>query len=155
MALASDLLSFLSPKGKTGRIGFWIIFLCGIVFVHFAFGVLNWLVNWHNAECFEFHVWHSLSIWATLFGLFGGCIPLAVLFLIFVTTDCFMVGPSESYDYFYLAIVVDIMFLLYVFQCVRRCHDMGRSRWFCMIPLFNPYALLFCKSKETRNSENE
>ena len=153
MDFTSNLLSFFSPKGKTGRIGFLIIFLCGIEFIHYAFVVLNWLVNRHHAECFTFYAWHGLSIWAALLGLFGGCLPLAGLFLILITLECFSIGPSESYEYFYLAIIVDIMFILYVFQCIKRCHDMGRSWWFSMIPLFNPYALLFCKSKDTEEAK--
>ena len=46
---------------------------------------------------------------------------------------------------------IDILFVLYIFQCFKRCHDIGKSGLYCLIPLWNPVALLFCRGDEGTN----
>ena len=45
--------------------------------------------------------------------------------------------------------VVLITSLLFLPQIVKRCHDLGKSGWFCLVPIFNPFWLLFADSESS------
>ena len=47
------------------------------------------------------------------------------------------------------AIIVDLLYVLYIIQCIRRCRDLGKKWYWCFVPFFNPLALLFHKSDST------
>jgi tetratricopeptide (TPR) repeat protein len=36
-------------------------------------------------------------------------------------------------------------------QAVKRCHDLGNSGWFCLIPIFNPFWLMFAEGDPMEN----
>lgn len=43
------------------------------------------------------------------------------------------------------------LFILYWLQGIKRCHDLCKSGWWIIIPLFNPFGLLFLKGYEGIN----
>lgn len=41
--------------------------------------------------------------------------------------------------------------IVLIFQGIKRCHDVGYSGWFILIPLFNPFYLLFVEGNDGVN----
>ena len=149
--LVNWLRKMASPKGRLGRKGFFLVFLCALVSIEvFAFLTFQlWLLYGHLP--FVGNIKYELKI-CEFFGWFciiSGMIPLAVLFIGFCLIDSFIIGYRIGFELFFIETVVVAMFyVLYIIQCIRRCHDMGRSWWFCLIPLYNPFMLLLGKSAD-------
>ena len=51
----------------------------------------------------------------------------------------------------YLKVIDVLFFVLFVFQCIKRCHDWGHSGWFILIP-FMIIFLIFAEGDDDVNS---
>lgn len=138
----NKVLDFLSPKGKLSRKGFICIFICAIVSVE-----LFRFLSIYLCEPFEYRIMLSINITETFgqIGLLTGFFPLTALMLYDGTDAAAVWGYDVGYGFLVEAIIADVLYILYIFQCIKRCHDIGRGWWWCFIPLFNPWWLLFKK----------
>ena len=87
--------------------------------------------------------------------LISGIVPLSVLLLCTFAIDTFSYGPDIGFVFFLETIMIAAFYVLYMIQCIRRCHDLGRKWWFCLIPFYNPFVLLFGKTKGKQNNAND
>ena len=87
----------------------------------------------------------------TVLGFVLGVIPLLLLILFGTNQLAFQWRSLYDMDFLPLMIVADILFVLYFFQCFKRCHDLGKSGLYCLIPMWNPIALLFSRGDEGTN----
>lgn len=60
-------------------------------------------------------------------------------------------GTSDFLQGIFLRVISFALWIWYLFQSIKRCHDLGDSGWYVLIPLFNPFALLFLKGDEGIN----
>lgn len=139
-----QLLDFLSPKGELRRRDFAILFTCAFLFLQILPNILFML--YHPYWKFNFMV--NMSYEVGTVGLLGGILPLNVLLLALDTYEAIRWRNEAGYGFIIVAVVVDIMYLLYLFQCIRRCHDIGKKWYFCLIPFYNPWWLLLKKGKK-------
>ena len=63
------------------------------------------------------------------------------------------VSEGASFDisfwaYDLLPLVLALFLLLHHYFCYKRCKDMGISVWWILVPLFNPFVLLYRKSNK-------
>ena len=149
MKKGSWLKKLVSPKERLGRKGFIIIFLCAIlaiaVIALLAFFLWYFL---HSYSFWQFNMELKFDVLAGWFSLITGFVPLAIFFLLFNTYECFIYSPNVGYSFIVAAIIVDLLYAFYIIQCIRRCRDLGRSWLYCLIPFYNPFVLLFGKSKQ-------
>lgn len=142
-----QLIMFFSPKTKLGRKGFVVIFILAIIlfqlFVEIAWQ-LWFLYDPHPYWKFNFSM--NLSTFLCGIGLLFGILPLVALVLMDCTWQSYMWGYEVRYGFFVECIIADLLFIIYVIQCVRRSFDLGHG-WTYILPLCNPIALLFGKSK--------
>ena len=142
-----QLIMFFSPKAKLGRKGFAVIFILAIIlfllFVEIAWQ-LWFLYDPHPYWKFNFSM--NLSTFLCRIGLLFGILPLVALVLIDCTWQSYVWGYEVGYGFFVECIIADLLFIIYVIQCVRRSFDLGHG-WTYILPLCNPIALLFGKSK--------
>ena len=65
---------------------------------------------------------------------------------------------SFSYDSFWISDVLLLAFaivvIIHLVFCFKRCKDIGISGWWCLVPLFNPIALLLRKSFSETDGES-
>lgn len=58
--------------------------------------------------------------------------------------------PGFSYDSFWLTYVQllasAIVVVIHLYFCYKRCKDIGISPWWILVPLYNPFVLLYRKS---------
>lgn len=148
MALA-NLRRCFSPKERLGRKGFIIIFLCAIVSVEFFAETANYLwFYYHSHGFFQFNLELKIFMLLGWFCLITGFVPLAIIACAMCTYECFIVMNDEGFLFPFVALLVDLLYAFYIIQCIRRCRDLGRSWLFCLIPFYNPFVLLFGKSKQ-------
>ncbi|MBR4337469.1 MAG: DUF805 domain-containing protein [Bacteroidaceae bacterium] len=137
------LKDYVSPKGTLDRKGFWIVFLganLSIILFYVTFYLLFGLsVKWN--------LYLSYYVGVGLVVLCGGLLPLGAVALAGATCLCI----DQDFFSSLLALFVDALFVWYWFLCIRRCHDMGRSWWYSLIPFYNPFVLLFKRSQEREN----
>ena len=70
-----------------------------------------------------------------------------ILYFFVITVIRFVSQPmAMSLMLAYLVIVVG-MYL----QMIKRCHDVGKSGWWVLVPIFNPFFLLFEKGEDNVN----
>ena len=142
-----QLIMFFSPKAKLGRKGFAVIFILAIIlfllFVEIAWQ-LWFLYDPHPYWKFNFSM--NMSTLLGGIGLFFGILPLVALVLMDCTWQSYVWGYEVGYGFFVECIIADLLFIIYVIQCVRRSFDLGH-KWTYILPLCNPIALLFGKSK--------
>ena len=142
-----QLIMFFSPKAKLGRKGFAVIFILAIIlfqlFVEIAWQ-LWFLYDPHPYWKFNFSM--NLSTFWGGIGLLFGILPLVALILMDCTWQSYVWGYEVGYGFFIECIIADLLFVIYVIQCVRRSYDLGHG-WTYILPLCNPIALLFRKSK--------
>ena len=70
-----------------------------------------------------------------------------ILYFFVITVIRFVSQPmAMSLMLAYLVIVVG-MYL----QMIKRCHDIGKSGWWVLVPIFNPFFLLFEKGEDNVN----
>ena len=147
-----------APKGRLGRKGFLLVFISALVSIEvFAFLTFQlWLLYGHlpfvgNIK-FELNICEFIG-W---FCIISGMVPLAVLFLGLCVIDSFIIGCRTGFILFFIeTVIVALFYVLYIIQCIRRCHDMGCKWWFCLIPLYNPFMLLLGKSTAQRSDAEE
>ena len=79
-----------------------------------------------------------------LFSMFTGVLPISIFFVLYST----WVAPQ--YDVWLLPIVLlcDMTLYIYIVQCIKRCRDLGKAWWWAFLPIFNPYWLLFKKTRD-------
>jgi hypothetical protein len=94
----------------------------------------------------KFNFSMNLSTFLCGIGLLFGILPLVALVLMDCTWQSYMWGYEVGYGFFVECIIADLLFIIYVIQCVRRSFDLGHG-WTYILPLCNPIALLFGKSK--------
>ena len=75
--------------------------------------------------------------------------PLVALVLIDCTLSSYTWGYEVGYGFLIECIIADFLFIIYVIQCIKRSLDLGHGWSYILKPLYNPYALLFAKSKLT------
>lgn len=141
------LKALVSPRERLGSKGFVIVFLCTKVsLLFFAEGVAQqWL--WSDPyPDWQFNFVRSVMLYLGGFALDLGLWPLALLLLYYLTSMSFAWRQEMGYWFFAESIVVILLYILYLIQCIRRCRDLGKRWYYCLIPLFNPMVLLFGKS---------
>lgn len=146
------LKSLVSPKERLGRKGFLIIFFCAIMAL-FVFAVIAsrlWFL-YDPFPDFRFNMCLSLTFFGGCFALVSGLWPLVLFLLYSATSVSFLWRHEMGYWFLTEAIIVDLLYVLYIIQCIRRCRDLGKKWYWCCIPLFNPFALLFHKSDSTNS----
>lgn len=148
------LKKLVSPGERLSRKGFFFVFLCAMVSIK-VFSIIAYLLwlNYDHSMLWKFNV--NLLVCKSFgwFGLISGIMPLAVYSLTACVIDSFKWGYDVGYSFFVESLVVVAAYILYIIQCIRRCHDLGRKWWFCLIPFYNPFVLLFGKSVEEVTNE--
>ena len=46
-----------------------------------------------------------------------------------------------------LSLLMALLLTVHFYICIRRCKDAGKSAWWSLIPLYNPFMLLLLKSR--------
>ena len=146
------LIKHLSPKERLGRRGFAVIFILAIIFF-LIFVEIAWqlwfMYDPHPYWKFNFSM--NMSTFLGGVGLFFGILPLSALVLIDCTMTSYVWGYEVGYGFLIESLIADVMFIIYVIQCVRRSHDIVCKWTFIFKPLCNPLAFLFVK----RESKDE
>ena len=143
------LFRFLSPKGKENREGFIVTFLCAVasvLLISWVSGNLRYLNDTDSYLNLYIYIYYCIGI----VGLLSGIVPFNILLLAYCTYGSIHLAYEVGYWFFMEAIVVDVLYVLYVFQCIRRCHDIGRGWKSSFIPLFNPWVLVFKKCGDAK-----
>ena len=144
------LAQLLSPRVKLGRKGFAIIFILAIILLQ-LFVEIAWQL-WFLYDPYpywKFNISLNLSTILCEIGIIFGILPLVALVLIDCTLSSYTWGYEVGYGFLIECIIADFMFIIYVIQCIKRSLDLGHGWSYILKPLYNPYALLFAKSKLT------
>lgn len=144
------LARLLSPRVKLGRKGFAIIFILAIILLQ-LFVEIAWQL-WFLYDPYpywKFNISMNLSTILSEIGIIFGILPLVALVLIDCTLSSYTWGYEVGYGFLIECIIADFMFIIYVIQCIKRSLDLGHGWSYILKPLYNPYALLFAKSKLT------
>lgn len=139
------ILDFLSPKGKLSRRGFICIFICAIISVVLIAHLTNQLFYLLYYPCWRFSFSLGLVEIGVFMALLTGCVPLMVYFLVDLMYVSFIWAYNFGYLFLVETIFVSLLYVLYIFQCIKRCHDLGHRWYLCLIPLYNPFWLLIGK----------
>ena len=150
MKIKTWFKEFFSLRGKMGRLGFFLTLVCALVLTEFfcIIAYQLWLL-YEPYPCFKFNVNVNLSWFFGLLGIFSGILPITVLILIDCTYMSLVWGGTYGYGFLIEAIVIDVIFVFYIFQCLKRCRDLDVSFWYCLVPLYNPIAFLFSPGDRT------
>ena len=144
-------IAFLSPKGRLGRKGFACIFICALLSVELFFYLACFLKMLYDpTPDFKFNVSVKMSEILGLAGLLTGFAPLPLILLYDAAYVSWIMAYTVGYGFFAEAILLLVLYVLYLFQCVKRCRDMGRSWYFCLIPFYNPFVLLWREGKKEK-----
>ena len=147
--IITSLKKIVSPKERLGRKGFSLVFLSAILSILvFAFIAIILWPPFDGFPNLKFNLNLLICVIEAFFCIITGVVPLSVFLLWIYALSTFCWGPNIGYGFFLETIMIAVFYVLYIIQCIRRCHDMGRSWWFCLIPLYNPFALLFSKSAD-------
>lgn len=138
-------------KGRINRSEFIITFILGIVLIH----MFAYLANvefyqhypWGN---FRFNITMNIGYMFTILG-FIFCLPLLIYNLYIMNKLVILWNGVYGTEFIPLTIAVDLLFVLYIFQCIKRCHDLGDPGLYSLIPIWNPLALLFLRGDEGEN----
>lgn len=138
-------------KGRINRSEFIITFILGIVLIH-MFAYLA------NVEFYQHYPWGNIRFNITMnigymFTILGFifCLPLLIYNLYIMNKLVILWNGVYGTEFIPLTIAVDMLFVLYIFQCIKRCHDLGVSGLYSLIPIWNPFALLFLRGDEGEN----
>lgn len=140
------LKALFSPRERLGRKGFIFIFFCAIM-AYFVFAVIAvqlWFL-YDPYPYWQFNLLLSFTFYWGGFALISGLWPLTLLLLFSSTSLSFIWRHEMGYWFFAESIAVILLYILYLIQCIRRCRDLGKGWYYCLIPLFNPMVLLFGK----------
>lgn len=139
-------------KGRINRSEFIITFVLAIVLIHIFVYLANSMFYQHYPwGNLRFNISMSISYTVTIFGFIFGLLPLLMFNLYCINDMVLQWHGVYGIDFLPLLILIDILFVLYIFQCFKRFHDIGKSGLYCLIPLWNPVALLFCRGDEGSN----
>ena len=139
-------------KGRINRSEFIITFILGIVLIH-VFVYLANVVFYQQYPYgnFKFNVNMSFFYSFAILGVVFGVTPLLIFNLYSMNKLVIQWYGVCGTGFLPLMIAVDILFVLYLFQCIKRCHDLGDSGLYSLIPIWNPLALLFLRGDEGEN----
>lgn len=142
--LASNAKRLFSFRGNLNRSGFIMLFFLTILSVFLLFGLTVQLFYYTYSlfPNWQFNMVLSMGLWMGWFSLITGFWPLTILLLYSSTSTAFMWGYEVGYVFAVEAVVVDMLYILYMLQCVRRCQDLGKNWYYCLLPLYNPFVLL-------------
>ena len=139
-------------KGRINRREFIITFILGIVLIHmFAYLANVEFYQHYPYGNLKFNVNLSFFYSFAILGVVFGVIPLLIFNLYSMNKLVIQWNGVYGTEFLPLMIAVDILFVLYIFQCFKRCHDIEYSGLYCLIPLWNPFALLFCRGDKGKN----
>lgn len=149
------LKKLVSPRERLSRKEFIVVFLCAIISIK-VFALIAYIL-WLHYNHYSEWLFNVSLLFCKLFGWIGlifGIMPLAIFALYACVIDSFDRGYEfGGYSFFVESLVVVATYVLYMIRCSRRCHDLGRKWWFCLIPFYNPFVLLFGKSVEEVTNE--
>lgn len=150
MEIKTWFKAFFSFRGKMGRLGFFLTLVCALVLTEFfcIIAYQLWLL-YYPYPCWQFNVNVNLSWSFGLLGIFTGILPITVLILLNCTYMSLAWGGTCGYGFLIEAVVIDVMFVFYILQCLKRCRDLDVSFWYCIVPLYNPMAFLFYPGDRT------
>ena len=138
-------------KGRINRSEFIITFVLAIVLTHIFAYLANFMFYQHYPwGNLRFNITMSFGYTLTILGFILG-LPLLIYNLYIMNKLVIQWNGVYGTEFLPLMIAVDILFVLYIFQCFKRCHDIEYSGLYCLIPLWNPFALLFCRGDEGKN----
>ena len=139
-------------KGRINRSEFIITFVLAIVITHiFAYLAYSMFYQHYPWGNLRFNISMSISYMVTILGFIFGLLPLLMFNLYCINDMVLQWNGVNGTEFLPLMLAVDILFVLYIFQCFKRCHDIGKSGLYCLIPLWNPVVLLFCRGGEGTN----
>lgn len=128
---------------ETGRFNYFLSLL--IVVVGF-----NFFLEYYNPD--TCHVCHPIMSfpWRDLIEMFVmlglGSVYTCILVCLMATDERFCYGP----------IIIPILFtMFYVIQTTKRCHDIGRSGWRFLLPIYSPLLILFLPAEIEFDEEPE
>ena len=133
---------------KTGinRMAFAIVFLLGLAVICGGGALAHSLYYAHvPMSDFRFNMALGVTFAYGCLAYLTGFVPMGVWLLATTTISTWEAMPTVGCGLFVEAVVLDVCFVVYLMACALRCRHMGRSWWFCLIPLFNPFMLLFKK----------
>ena len=142
------LKNFVSPKGTIGRIGFLGVFLCALLGIYVSYIIVAHFGYINHLQGFNFNTNLTFCGIMGFVCLIGGFLPLGAFLLVGCTYASAHYISELGREFLVLSIILDILFVFYCFQCIKRCRDMGRSGWYSLIPFYNPFVLLFKKGQE-------
>ena len=77
-------------------------------------------------------------------------LSIIIYYAVYIGAAFFMqASPQIGAIVLILAYIPLIWFMLA--QAAKRCHDLGRSGWYQLIPIYNPFVLLFSDGDQGRN----
>ena len=139
-------------KGRINRSEFIITFVLAIVLTHIFAYLANFMFYQHYPwGNLRFNITMSISYTVTILGFIFGLLPLLLYHLYIMNELVIQWNGIYGTEFLPLMMAVDILCVLYILQCFKRCHDIDKSGLYCLIPLWNPVALLFCRGDEGTN----
>ena len=147
------LLRFISPQGKINRKEFLLVFISAIVFVVVLEEIAFFL--WYQQNVLpnnKFNLLMTFLFIDTEASFIFGFMPLIALNLVECTRS------SVTYDntpLLFICVFAGLMYVVYLFQCMKRCRDIGVNVLWSFLPIFNPFILLMQRSKNTNKERNE
>lgn len=142
------LKTFFSPQTRLGRKGFALILVCAIISI-FIFDLIArqlWLIYYEPFMCWKVNWWIFELFLGAEISIITGFWPLSIYLMLGYTEITFKEGIN---GFFLEMIMIDFLFIVYQIQCIRRCNDIDRKWYYCLIPFYNPFVLLFRKSKHS------
>ena len=138
------ILRFLSPKGKLSRKGFLLVFICAILseVVLLELGYFFW----YQKEFFpngKFNMLLTFLFITTEMSFFLGLMPVLAWLLWDSISSSLAV---DSIPLLITSLFAGFLLVVYIFQCMKRCRDMGINVLWCFLPIFNPFVMLVMKS---------
>ena len=139
-------------KGRISRCEFIVTFVLAILLIYvFSDLAFNMFYEHYPFNNLRFNIAMGIHFPLVVLGFVFGVIPLLLVNLFCLNQMVIQSRGLYDMDFLPLMIVVDILFVLYLFQCFKRCHDLGKSGLYCLIPIWNPIALLFCRGDKGEN----
>lgn len=138
------LLRFLSPKGKLSRKGFLLVFICAIISVVVLLELGYFF--WYQEENFpngKFNILMTFMFITTEMSFFFGLMPVLAWLLWDSISSSLAV---DSIPLLITSLFAGFLLVVYIFQCMKRCRDMGVNVLWCFVPIFNPFVMLVMKS---------
>lgn len=135
---------------KTGinRTVFAIVFVLGLAVIYGGGELAHRLYYAHvPMDDFRFNIALGATFAHGCLAYLTGLVPMGVWMLATTTISTWEAMSTVGCGLFVEAVALDIGFVVYLMACDLRCRHMGCSWWFCLIPLFNPFMLLFKKMK--------